>query len=53
MAWDQAAGYLIVKEAGGKCTNYKGEAFDVYQNEILATNGKIHGEMVRTLKKFI
>ncbi len=41
-AWDSAAGVLIVKEAGGKVTNFKGEAHSVYQPRILATNGFIH-----------
>jgi myo-inositol-1(or 4)-monophosphatase len=40
--WDAAAGYLIVKEAGGIVTNFAGEKYSVYQPHILATNGKIH-----------
>lgn len=50
MPWDQAAGYLIVKEAGGRITNFRGKPFDVYFPQVLATNGKIHGEMIQTLK---
>jgi myo-inositol-1(or 4)-monophosphatase len=45
-AWDSAAGYLIVEEAGGKVTDHQGNKFSVYQHKILATNGKIHDEMV-------
>lgn len=45
-AWDSAAGYLIVKEAGGKVTDHEGNKFSVYQHRVLATNGKIHDEMV-------
>lgn len=45
-AWDSAAGYLIVEEAGGKVTDFKGEKFSPYQPHILATNGKIHEEML-------
>ena len=45
-AWDSAAGYLIVEEAGGKVTDFNGENFSVYQHRILATNGKIHDEML-------
>lgn len=45
-AWDSAAGYLIVEEAGGKVTDLQGNKFSVYQHKILATNGKIHEEMI-------
>lgn len=45
-AWDSAAGYLIVEEAGGKVTDFEGNKFSVYQHRLLATNGKIHEEML-------
>ena len=45
-AWDSSAGYLIVEEAGGKVTNIKGEKYSPYQHGIVATNGKIHEELV-------
>jgi myo-inositol-1(or 4)-monophosphatase len=45
-AWDSAAGFLMVTEAGGKVTDHEGNAFSVYQHKLLATNGKIHEEMV-------
>lgn len=44
--WDSAAGYLIVEEAGGKVTDFNGDKFSVYQHRLLATNGKIHEEML-------
>lgn len=47
--WDSAAGYLIVEEAGGKVTDFSGEKYSVYQHKILATNGKIHGEMLEVI----
>jgi myo-inositol-1(or 4)-monophosphatase len=46
-AWDSAAGYLIVEEAGGKVTDFKGNKFSPYQTYVLATNGKIHDEMLQ------
>jgi myo-inositol-1(or 4)-monophosphatase len=49
--WDVAAGSLIVKEAGGIVTDFKGGDFDIYSKEILASNKKIHNEMVQVLKK--
>ncbi|PUZ28168.1 inositol monophosphatase [Chitinophaga parva] len=41
-AWDSAAGYLIVEEAGGTVTDFNGQPYSPYQPRILATNGKIH-----------
>ena len=49
-AWDSAAGFLMVKEAGGKVTDFAGNDYSVYQPHILATNGKIHEEMLGILK---
>jgi myo-inositol-1(or 4)-monophosphatase len=48
-AWDSAAGYLIVEEAGGRVTDLVGNKFSPYQHKILATNGKIHDEMVAVI----
>jgi myo-inositol-1(or 4)-monophosphatase len=45
-AWDSAAGFLLVEEAGGKVTDFKGTYYSPYQPHILATNGKIHAEML-------
>lgn len=45
-AWDSAAGFLIVEEAGGKVTDFTGAAYSPYQPHLLATNGKIHDEML-------
>lgn len=41
-SWDVAAGILIVNEAGGTCTNYKGVNSDVDDKQIIASNGLIH-----------
>jgi len=48
-AWDSAGGYLIVEEAGGKVTDFKGNKFSPYQPHILATNGEIHDEMLAVI----
>ena len=48
-AWDSAGGYLIVEEAGGKVTDFKGNKFSPYQPHIVATNGKIHDEMLAVI----
>ena len=49
-AWDTAAGYLMMLEAGGKITDFDGNDFSVYKPEILATNGNIHKEMLNIIK---
>ena len=48
-AWDSAAGYLIVEEAGGKVTDFTGKKFSIYQHRVLATNRKIHDEMLAVI----
>lgn len=45
-AWDSAAGFLIVEEAGGKVTDFKGNYYNPYQPHIVASNGKIHDELL-------
>lgn len=51
--WDVAAGILLVFEAGGKITDIHGKTLDIRKPgrlNILATNGKIHQEMVRSIR---
>lgn len=48
--WDVAAGCLIVQEAGGVVTDFKGKPFNLLSKEILASNGKIHREMIDVLR---
>ncbi len=47
--WDTAAGMLLVEEAGGKVTDFKGHDYSPFQKEIVATNGLIHKEMLKLL----
>jgi myo-inositol-1(or 4)-monophosphatase len=48
-AWDSAAGFLIVEEAGGKVTDLNGKYYNPYQPGIIATNGKIHDELMKVV----
>ncbi|MBI5194377.1 MAG: inositol monophosphatase [Nitrospirae bacterium] len=48
--WDIAAAAVIVKEAGGRLSNYIGGEFSIYGKETVASNGKIHEEMIEVLK---
>lgn len=43
--WDTAAGQLLVEEAGGRVSTLAGEAWNPWRKEILASNGKIHGQL--------
>lgn len=44
--WDTAAGILLVTEAGGRVSDFAGRPFQLNSNEVLATNGLIHDELV-------
>ncbi|MBE0432323.1 inositol monophosphatase [candidate division WOR-3 bacterium] len=48
--WDQAAGSLILREAGGRITDFAGRKFSIYGDQVLATNGLIHRQMMRVLQ---
>jgi len=48
--WDVAAGVLIVKEAGGRISDFQDERHSIYGSETLATNGLIHQQMVDILQ---
>lgn len=48
-AWDSAAGFLIVEEAGGKVTDFENEYYSPYQPHLVATNGMIHNELIEVI----
>jgi myo-inositol-1(or 4)-monophosphatase len=48
--WDVSAGALLIQEAGGQVTNLAGGAFDSRLGEVVASNGRIHAEMVETIR---
>ncbi len=48
--WDVAAATLILTEAGGKVSNLRGGAFSIYDDEILASNGRVHDAMVEAVQ---
>ena len=47
--WDVAAGRLIVEEAGGSVTTFRGSPSTIYEPELLTSNGKIHSAMMALL----
>ena len=44
---ERRVNFLIVQEAGGKVTDFKGSPYSPYQPQIVATNGKIHEELLQ------
>lgn len=51
LPWDNAAGALIVEEAGGKVTDFDGRAWNPWMKNLVASNGtRIHGEILDLLK---
>ncbi len=48
--WDMCAGKLIVEEAGGLVTDFTGNEIDIFTPQLLATNKKIHQQMIDGLK---
>lgn len=49
--WDICAGALLVREAGGRVTDLSGGDFDVTGAQIVATNGRVHDELVSLLQR--
>jgi len=47
--WDVAAGWLLVEEAGGRVTDLEGNPYRLGSRYILATNGRVHEALRRTL----
>ena len=47
--WDVAAGMLIVREAGGRLTALDGSPFSLERGSTLASNARIHDEMIAAL----
>jgi 3'(2'), 5'-bisphosphate nucleotidase len=57
MVWDQAAGSIIVEEAGGRVSDLDGKPLDFSQGRtldgsrgVLATNGHLHDSLLAGLK---
>jgi myo-inositol-1(or 4)-monophosphatase len=49
--WDVAGGSLIVREAGGRVTDFSGTRFSIHDKEIAASNGRIHEQMLEILNR--
>ncbi len=47
--WDVAAGALIIQEAGGRVTDFADRPFDLFGDQFVASNGRLHEELLRRL----
>jgi myo-inositol-1(or 4)-monophosphatase len=49
--WDMVAGVVIVREAGGDITDLRGNPHSIHQPELVASNGRIHHEMLDVIRQ--
>ncbi|MDD4901985.1 MAG: inositol monophosphatase [Patescibacteria group bacterium] len=49
--YDVAAGVLLVKEAGGKVTDLKNKEWTIASQDMVASNGKVHQDVLGVFKK--
>jgi myo-inositol-1(or 4)-monophosphatase len=47
--WDCMAGILLVREAGGRVTDYRDQEAGITGVEVLASNGHLHEVMLRVI----
>ncbi|MBT3690536.1 inositol monophosphatase [bacterium] len=48
---DVATGALIVKEAGGKVTDFNNKEWTIYSKDILVSNGLVHNQVLKIIKQ--
>jgi myo-inositol-1(or 4)-monophosphatase len=51
--WDVAAGALIVKQAGGQVSDYKGGNNFIFGKELLAGNGAVNDELMHHIQHYL
>lgn len=49
-SWDVAAGMILIEEAGGKVTDYRGNPTVVDSGELVATNGILHSPILGLIR---
>ena len=49
--WDMAAGIVILREAGGTVSGFSKGHFSLYEQELVATNGRIHDHLLRAINQ--
>ncbi len=51
LPWDVAAGVLMVREAGGTISRFRGEPFVSDDGDLVASNGAVHAAMLAILRE--
>ena len=51
--WDTAAGVLIVAEAGGRVSDWRGRSFRPESGQIIASNERLYAEMLALLSRHL
>lgn len=51
-SYDVAAGILLVREAGGRVTQFLEDGDPIFNREIVASNGHVHAEMQQIIGQF-
>jgi myo-inositol-1(or 4)-monophosphatase len=51
--WDVAAGALILKQAGGKASDFKGGSDFLFSREIVATNNNMYSDFLNQVGRFM
>lgn len=49
--WDIAAALLLIREAGGRVTTFRGQPSALTDDHVVATNGRIHAAALATLRR--
>jgi myo-inositol-1(or 4)-monophosphatase len=48
--WDVATGILLIEEAGGRVTTIDGKTANQYSNNLIASNGVVHNQVLEIVK---
>ena len=49
-SWDVSAGVLLVREAGGRVTDFSGNKWNIKSEDMVASNGRVHSNLLEVLK---
>lgn len=48
--WDVAPGVLLIQEAGGEVSDFRGDSWKLQTSDLLFSNGKVHQELLDLIK---
>ncbi|MCD6552125.1 inositol monophosphatase [Thermotoga sp.] len=51
--WDIAAGFIIVKEAGGRITDFSGKEASIFSKNFVFSNGLVHEEVLKVVNEVV